>query len=218
MKRTALVLATTLLVAACSDVTGPGGSPRYLLLSGVWQTAATPGGVVKIATYAAAGRINGIGVAYLTTGTDTLDIEGQYDATDGSFGLSIVYASGQSAAFTGQVQGTGSLSGSWTDWKTNASYNLTFTRLNVPPCDDSVPLLGTYDPAAPGFIVSFQDTVNSTVEATRLGAFYGFTPTHVYEAAIKGFAATIPMSTVTVLRCEPKVKQIEYDAAASIAG
>jgi len=218
MKRKALALAATFLVAACSDVTGPGGSPRYLLLSGVWvaSTAAPGGAAIKIAMYAAGGQISGRGLAYGLSGTDSLDIGGQYSAVDESFGLSIAYSSGRSAAFVGQVQGTSSLSGTWTDWSTGATYNTTFTRLPVPPCSDSVPLLGTYDPAAPGFIVRFQDTVNATAETARLGAAYGFTATHVYEAAIKGFAADIPLATVTVLRCEPKVTSIEYDAVAGI--
>ena len=216
MERQALGVAASLLVAfvaACSDVTGPGHSPQYLLLSGVWAAStASPGGYeIKIATYASGLRITGIGVEYFLSNTDSLKISGQYSLVDSSFGLSITYFGGRTATFAGQVQGTGSLSGSWTDWNTNSSYPVTFSRLNVPPCDDSVPLLGTYDPTAPDFIVRFQDTVNATTEAARLGALYGFTATHVYEAALKGFAADIPLATVTVLRCEPKVQMIEYD-------
>lgn len=220
MKRTlALGVAASLLVAfvaACSDATGPHGSPQYLLLSGVWiSISATPGGnIIKIATYAAGGHIHGVGVVYDLSTTDSLQIGGQY-TTDGSFGLSIAYASGQSAAFVGLAQGTSSLSGTWTDWGAGSSYNTTFTREPVPPCSDSVPLLGTYDPAAPGFIVRFQDTVNAAAETARLGALYGFTPTFVYQAAIRGFAADIPLATVTVLRCEPTVTSIEYDAAST---
>jgi hypothetical protein len=219
MKRSALALATTFLAAACSEATGPGSSPKYLLLSGVWVgSTATPGGsYVKMVTYAAAGHINGVGIAYGLMGTDTLEIGGQYSA-DGSFGLSIAYSSGQPAAYTGVVQGTAALTGTWTDWSTESSYNTTFTRVPVPPCSDSAPLLGSPDPAAPGFIVRFQDTVNATAETALLGGLYGFTATHVYEAAIKGFAADIPLTTVTVLRCEPKVVSIEYDGTATIAG
>ena len=215
MKRLSFAIVAA-LVAACAETTGPGASARYLFLSGVWQASGnTPGGsLIKIATSAGGGRINGIGVAYGFQNVDSLEISGEY-AADGSFGLSIVYAGGQSATYSGQVQGTGALAGSWTDWSTGASYNTTFTRLPVPPCADSVPLLGTYDPVAPGFIVQFQDTVNAAAEAARLGTVYGFTPMHVYEAAIKGFAADVPLATATVLRCEPKVKQIEYDGAAT---
>ena len=230
MKRTALVLsATFLVVAACSELTAPTPS-QYLLLSGVWASStATPGGsAIKIATYAAGGQITGIGVAYDLATTDSLKIGGQYSIANGTFGMSIAYASGRSATFVGPaqgassvvgaVQGTSSLTGSWTDWSTGYSYEVTFTRLPVPPCEDSVPLLGSPDPAAPGFIVRFQDTVNATTETARLGAFYGFTATHVYVAAIRGFAAEIPLATVTVLRCEPKVVSIAYDASVTIAG
>jgi hypothetical protein len=216
MNRRALGVAASLLVAlalACTDVMGPGDSPKFLLLSGVWSSStATPGGsYIKIATSAAAGHISGIGVAYVSAGVDSLGIDGQYDPTDGSFGMTIAYASGPSSTFTGLAQGAGALSGTWYDWRTGTSYDVAFTRLLVPPCDDSVPLRGTPNPAAPDFIVQFQDTVNATAEAARLGALYGFTPTLVYTAALSGFAANIPLTTVTVLRCEPKVTSVSYD-------
>jgi hypothetical protein len=228
MKRLVFAFAATAALLACFEPTAP-QAPQFLLLSGVWSaTTATPGGYyIKMATFAAAGRIDGVGVAYILSTTDSLKIGGEYGA-DGSFGLSIAFASGQSATFVGPVQGTGntvrpvlstgSLSGTWTDWSTGSSYDITFTRLRVPPCADSVPLLGAFDPAAPGFIVRFQDTVNAESEATRLGLLYGFTATHVYAAAIRGFAADMPLSTVTVLRCEPKVASIEYNGIVTIAG
>ena len=216
MKRLALAIALTAFAAACNETTGPSG-PRYLLLSGVFDASvATPGGsYTKIATTAVAGGIYGIGIAVTISGVDSMKISGQYSVADSSFGLDIAFASGKSAAFTGVVTGTAGLTGSWTDWSTGASANVTFTRLDVPPCPDSVPLLGTFDPDAPDFIVRFQDTVNAAVETDRLGALYGFTPTFVYQTVPVGFAALIPLSTVTVLRCEPKVVSVSYDATAT---
>ena len=213
MKRTAFAqAAVAVLLTGCLELTGPGSSPKFLLLSGVWEAQSTPGSgsLVKIATAAAGGHITGIGIAYVNAGVDSLTIDGQYDS-DGSFGMDIQFASGRSAAYAGQVQSTASLSGPWTDWSTGASDTATFDRLPVPPCPDSVPLLGTYDPNAPGFIVEFEDTVDASVETARLGALYGFTPTFVYQTPPVGFAATIPLSTVTVLRCEPKVVSVSYD-------
>ena len=207
------------LVAACTDSTGPSTSPRYLFLSGVWEASSSaPGGfLLRIATIARDGRIDGIGVAYLLQGIDSLKISGDY-AADGSFGLSIAYASGQDAAFSGVVQRTDSLTGTWTDRGTGASHEVSFARLPVPPCSDSVPLTGTLDPAHPGFFVQLQDTVDAATEAARLGTLYGFTPTRVSAVQFRGFAAAIPMSTVTVLRCEPKVVEVMYDGGATIAG
>ena len=216
MKRLALAIAATALAAACKETTGPSGA-RYLLLSGVFEAASvTPGGfLTKIAITAAGGGINGIGVVFTASGTDTMKIGGRFEVADSSFALDINFQSGKTAAFAGHVLGTDSLTGAWTDWSTSQITNVTFTRLDVPPCSDSVPLLGTFNPSAPDFIVRFQDTVNAAVESARLGALYGFTPTSVYTSALRGFAAAIPMSTVTVLRCEAKVTSVSYDAVGS---
>jgi hypothetical protein len=219
-RRLAVAAGATAALLACSESTAPGPKgPQDLLLSGVWEsTSANPAGsYVKIATYAAGGQITGVGVAYRLATPDSLRIGGQY-LDNGSFGLSIDYSSGRSAAFVGAVHGTAALVGTWTDGTSGASYDETFARLSVPPCSDSTPLLGTYDPAAPGFIVRFQDSVNAAAEAARLAALYNFTTTFVYDVAIKGFAADLPMSTVTVLRCEPKVTSISYDATVTIGG
>ncbi len=213
MKRTAfpLAIAAAALAAGCGDPTGISGE-RYLLLSGVWSASTSiPGTLgVKMATAAAAGHITGIGVAYTSEGVDTLRIDGQYDGSL-NFGLDITSDAGRSAAFSGQIRSTASLNGYWTDWSSGSSSSATFSRLAVPPCDDSVPLTGTYDPNAPGFIVGFRDDVNATVEAASLGDLYGFTATQVYTTAPKGFSAVIPMATVTVLRCEPAVTSVRYN-------
>ncbi len=212
MRRVALAIAAAALAAACEPITGISGQ-KYLLLSGVWSASTSVPGTsgVKMATAAAAGHITGIGVAYTMDGVDTLRIEGQYDASNLTFGLDITSDAGRSAAFSGQIQSTASLTGYWTDWSTGSGSSTTFTRLLVPPCDDSVPLTGTYDPNAPGFIVTFRDDVNATVEAASLGDLYGFTPTQVWNVAPQGFLAVIPMATVTVLRCEPSVTSVAYN-------
>ena len=85
MKRFALAIAATALAAACIETTGPSGA-RYLLLSGVFEaTSVTPGGsLTKIAITAAGGGINGIGVLFTASGTDTMKIGGRFELADSS--------------------------------------------------------------------------------------------------------------------------------------
>ncbi len=205
----AVLLAATAFVAACRDPVAP-TYPRYLLLSGVFTAASVPGGsAVRIATTASGGEINGIGVVYVSTGTDSLEIGGQY-LDDGTFGLSIAFASGRQATFTGRVTGAANITGTWIDWTLDLSVPATFVRALVPPCADSVPLLGMRDPDTHGFLVLFRDDVDSREEAARLASLYGFAATAVYGYAAKGFAADLPLETVTVLRCEPSVASVTY--------
>jgi hypothetical protein len=213
-----IVIAAVAVFAACRDPAAPHAPPN-LLLSGVWVASSVLPGIVeiKIATRAENGEITGVGLVYGYSSADTVKISGQYLA-DGTFGFSVTYPDGRSATFTGVAQGTGSLFGTWTDWATGASCEITFLRAFVPPCADSAPLLGAPDSAAPGFIVRFQDSVNADAEATRLAALYDFTPTAVWTLTIRGFAADLSMATVTVLRCEPKVASVSYDASVTIAG
>jgi hypothetical protein len=209
MKRAAFILATSsILMAACNDVAGPTGPP-FLLLSGVWDGTTGSGDLIKIATTASGGRISGIGIAYTMSGVDTLRIAGQFSYFDGSFGLDIQSDDGQAAAYTGQIQSTDSLTGDWTDWTSGRSYPVVFVRLPVPPCADSVPLIGTPASSPPGVIVFLHAAVNADTEATRLGTLYGFTPTSLSDAP-KSFDADLPLATVTVLRCEPAVDSVRY--------
>jgi hypothetical protein len=85
-----------------------------------------------------------------------------------------------------------------------------------PPCASPAPLLGTPNPAAPGIIVSYRSSVDPVTETARLAALYGFTPSHVYAYAIKGFAADVPPATVADLRCETTVSFVEYDAVVTV--
>lgn len=219
MRRRALALAAVALCGACYEFTGPGAAPD-LRLTGAWAFApVTPGGGgVYLDLHAAGGIITGTGREYhFCCLYDTFTATGEYSDISRSFALLIRYSRGSSGTFAGQVFGADSLKDTWTGGNSMTWFPSTFYRALVPPCSDSVPLSGTYDPAAPGFIVLFQDSVNATAEAARLGALYDFTPTHVYTVAPKGFSADIPMSTVTVLRCEPKVLSIEYDGIVTIA-
>jgi len=83
-------------------------------------------------------------------------------------------------------------------------------------CSNPVPVLGTFDPAAPGYIVLFQDGVNGQAETSRLSTLHGFQPTHVYQA-IPGFSAEFSADILEQLRCEPSIKSIGHDQVSSPA-
>jgi hypothetical protein len=90
--------------------------------------------------------------------------------------------------------------------------------LLAPQCVSPAPLLGQFNPAAPGYIVLFHDQVNAVAETQRLAATYAFTPKYVYESALKGFAAELAPSVVAALRCEPSVASMEYNQVVTLAG
>jgi hypothetical protein len=73
------------------------------------------------------------------------------------------------------------------------------------------PVLGKYDPAAPGFIVQYRDGIDAVAETSRLASKYGFTPTYVYSAALRGFTASLTPDVVASLQCELSVANIEHD-------
>lgn len=79
------------------------------------------------------------------------------------------------------------------------------------PCSAPAPVLGTYSPAAPGYIVQFHDGIDPSAETARLAQRYGFMPTHVFRV-IPGFSALLSEAHVRALRCEASVELIEHDA------
>jgi len=81
-----------------------------------------------------------------------------------------------------------------------------------PQCLAPAPLLGQANPAAPGFIVVFHGQVDAQAETQRLALRYGFTPTHVYTAALKGFSAQLSPVLVARLRCETSVSYVEFNS------
>lgn len=81
-------------------------------------------------------------------------------------------------------------------------------------CVSPVPVLGRFDPAAPGYIVIFHDQVDPVTETQRLATKYNFTPRHVYTVALKGFAAELQPPVVAALQCEPSVAYLQHDVAA----
>ena len=96
-----------------------------------------------------------------------------------------------------------------------ACQNSTDPRLS---CLEPAPLLGQANPMAPGYIVVFHPGVDPAAETSRLAARYGFTPTHLYTAALLGFSASLTPTSVGGLRCEPSVSYMEHDGVVTIAG
>jgi hypothetical protein len=211
--RAAVIVAAAALLGACHELTAPAPAPD-VLLSGAWAFApVTPGGGgIYLNLRAAGGHITGTGREYrLCCLYDSFAVAGQYSATSRSFALAIKYSKGPTATYVGQAWAADSLDGVWTGGEPASAVRLVFYRQLVPACADSAPLLGTPDPAAPGYIVRFRDSVDAQAEASRLAARYGFVIRFVYQAAIKGFSADLSPATVTALRCEPSVAYIEYD-------
>jgi hypothetical protein len=85
-----------------------------------------------------------------------------------------------------------------------------------PACEAPAPVYGTLDPASPGFIVTYRSGTDAAAETSRLAAWYGFTPRHVYQT-LPGFAAKLTPETVRGLRCEPATVHLTYDGRAGFA-
>ncbi len=217
----ALTLGVLLLfAAACREATGPTPAPDLLFTGSWWDVRPiTPaGGGIYITLRAAGGRVTGTGQEYrFCCLYDSFTISGQSSGTLRSFALSFRYSKGPTATYVGRVWNADSLAGTWTDVSSAASHHVAFKRQIEPTCADSAPLLGTYDPAAPGYIVRFRDSVDAAAEGARLAARYGFTTTFVYQYALKGFAsADMSAATAAVLRCEPSVASIGYNGIVTV--
>ena len=68
-------------------------------------------------------------------------------------------------------------------------------------CSAPVTLSGKYDPAAPGYIVSFVTGTDVDAALAVLTARYGFQPTSVYRLTLLGFAARLTDAVVDGMRC-----------------
>jgi hypothetical protein len=77
-------------------------------------------------------------------------------------------------------------------------------------CPDPAPLLGE-PTGAPGYIVVYREGTDAPAVTAEFAAKYGFTPRHVYEHSLQGFAADLSDAVLAALRCETVVNQVEYD-------
>ena len=82
-------------------------------------------------------------------------------------------------------------------------------RVVSPRCSDPAPLLGAYNIAAPGYIVSFKPGTNVAAEVATLSSRLHFAPRQVWEGL--GFAMTTSPETVAALRCGMSIAYIERD-------
>jgi hypothetical protein len=89
-------------------------------------------------------------------------------------------------------------------------------RRSTAPLDGCVDVNGNFDPAAPGFIVSYQSGVDPVATTERLEIKYAFSAKYVYTV-LPGFAAQLRSSALAGIRCERVVASIEHDAVGTIA-
>jgi hypothetical protein len=78
-------------------------------------------------------------------------------------------------------------------------------------CDSPAPLHLTPGEKVPdSYIIVFDEDLEATFERiAQLEKQYGFTSEFRYNAALKGFSATLSPETVGALRCEPDVNYID---------
>src|SRR5450759_1729857 len=79
-----------------------------------------------------------------------------------------------------------------------------------------VEVTGTFNPAAPGFIVSYQSGVDPVATTARLETKYTFSASHVYTA-LPGFSAQLSTAALSGIRCESTVSAITRDGVGTIA-
>ena len=205
-----IAVLASLVVAAC--VTEPHESVD-LLLSGAWEwgfgNAAGAGLTMNLRTV---GRnTSGTGAWSWWDGSKPFAVSGSFADTSRTFELDITYADGGRGVFAGRVFGADSLSGTWAPGDSTTWFPATsWFRPFVPPCSDSAPLLGMYEPSGLGF-VSFRNDVAPPAEAALLAARYGFSLQSVYVYPLQGFTAYLSWGEIAVLRCEPSVTSVVYD-------
>ena len=78
-------------------------------------------------------------------------------------------------------------------------------------CSNPAPLVGEYDPRAPGFLVMFHPGIDTQTETERLATEYYFEPRYVYST-IPGFSAEFDESTLEAIRCEESVSRVQYNS------
>jgi hypothetical protein len=84
------------------------------------------------------------------------------------------------------------------------------------PGEGCVDVTGDFNPAAPGFIVSYESGVDPVATTVRLETKYRFSANHVYTA-LPGFAARLSSSALSGIRCERVVASISHDGIGTVA-
>lgn len=82
-------------------------------------------------------------------------------------------------------------------------------------CESPAPLSGKLDPDAPGYIVVFNENIDTTTEVNRLINIYEIQVGYIYGTVLNGFFAEMTDDTREKLRCESSVDYIEYNGLVS---
>ena len=83
--------------------------------------------------------------------------------------------------------------------------------------NECVDVGGSFNPAAPGFVVFYHSGVDPVATTSRLETKYAFSASFVYKS-IPGFAAELSTAALSGIRCEPTVSSIEHGAVVYPAG
>ena len=102
---------------------------------------------------------------------------------------------------------------------TTAKAPVAGSHASVPACRR--PVAVTYyarGGIADEFIVTFGGMNGAPADAVidSLARRHGFSPTHRYQGAFSGFAARLPLATLTAIRCEPAVTRISQVVVGNI--
>lgn len=82
-------------------------------------------------------------------------------------------------------------------------------------CEEPAPLVGEKD-AGQRYVVLFREGTAAGEATARLASKLGFTPRHVYDHALLGFAAELTDAALACVRCDPEVKEVRVDQAFDI--
>jgi hypothetical protein len=83
------------------------------------------------------------------------------------------------------------------------------------PLGACVDVKGAFNPAAPGFIVSYQRGVDPVATTKLLEIKYAFSAKFVYTN-LPGFAAQLSNASLSGIRCERAVAAISHDGIGTI--
>jgi hypothetical protein len=78
-----------------------------------------------------------------------------------------------------------------------------------------VEVTGTFNPAAPGFLVAYKSGIDPVAVTSQLETKYQFQARYVWTSPA-GFGALLTNDVLSAVRCESAVAAIEHDAVASL--
>ena len=84
------------------------------------------------------------------------------------------------------------------------------------PLSGCVEVQGTFNPAAPAFIVFYHSGVDPVAETSRLETKYNFSAGYRYKALL-GFSAELSAAAVAGIRCESTVSTISHGGLVTTA-